>query len=205
MIARAWTDPTFTRTVEGEPVPVPLGTYLKFVDAPDLTAAAARHFGWAQYEVRRVGSGEYRADDGEGARGAYRVLVQESTRRVVLSWGSHSGAILGTIAGSALTVMDFQDRGGSTEQRLTARVVIDSRMAAAVTRVLVPLFGGVIDRKLTEGFRTTARVADWATRHPREFCRFVVEAPLSGGRREQWIESSGCAGTDVGAADHVTR
>src|SRR5581483_8514158 len=137
-------------------------TYLTFVDAPDLTAAAARHLRIAHYDVTMIGPDWYRVDDHSGARGVYHVLARDEGRRVILSWGSHAGRILGTIRGHALSVLDFEARGRETTQRLSAYVLIENAFAARLARLLAPAFGRVIDRKLTEGFRTTAKVAEWA-------------------------------------------
>src|SRR6185503_1440038 len=91
-VARLWVEPTFTRTVSAEPAPVPLSFYLKFVDAPDVTAAAARHLRLTTYDVKVLGDDWYEANDGHGgASGVYRVLMRDGGRRVLLSWGTHRG------------------------------------------------------------------------------------------------------------------
>ncbi len=181
-------DPTLMRTVDGDAVAVPRETYLAFVDAPDLTAAAARHLRLAHYDVTMIGRDWYRADDHTGARGVYHVLVRDGGRRVILSWGSHAGRILGTIRGHALSVLDFETRGQETTQRLTAYVLIENTVAARLARLLAPVFGRVIDRKLTEGFRVTAKVAEWARDRPAEFCDWLAHAPLSSERRAELPE-----------------
>lgn len=187
-VERLWTHPTFSRTVDWKPAEVPITAYLRFVDAPDLTAAAARHLGAAPYEVHLLGDDWYEADDHAGARGVYRVLLREDGRRVNLSWGTHRSAILGTVSGSALSLLEFEERDGSTAQRLTARVLIDNRAAAALTRLLVPVFGSIVDRKLTEGFAATARVATWARAEPAAFCAWLSGA-FEGARRDQLLET----------------
>lgn len=169
-ITRLWTEPTFAREVRAAPAPVPPASYLRFVDAPDLTAAAARHLDLAQYDVDVLGNDWYAANDHDGARGIYRVLLRDGGRRVVLSWGTHRGAILGAVHGSALTRLDFSGEAGRTGQRLAVHVIIDSAVAAGLTRTMLPIFGWLVDRKLTEGFRTTSRVAAWAQDRPDEFC-----------------------------------
>jgi hypothetical protein len=175
-VARLWSDATFHRIVEGEPAEVPLTAYLRFVDAPDLTAAAARRLGLARYEVEPLGHGWYAADDRSGARGLYLVVLRDETRRAVVSWGTHRGLVLGAITGSALTLLEFDARGEQTAQRLHAHVLIDNRAAAGLTRTLLPLFGSVVDRKLTEGFRVTSRVAAWWRERPDEFCDWLPGA-----------------------------
>ena len=66
-VKRLWTDATFTRTVNADPAPVPLSFYLRFIDAPDVTAAAARHLGLTTYRVKVLGYDYHEADDGHGA------------------------------------------------------------------------------------------------------------------------------------------
>jgi hypothetical protein len=177
-IERLWTRPTFTRHIEGERAQAPFDLYVALIDAPEITASAGRQLQLARYEVQRLGDDRYRADDGSGARGEYLVLVRERARRVMLSRGSHTGRIVGTITGIGLTELRFEARDGQVAQRLSAWVIIDNRLAALVVRVLVPLFGQIVDRKLQEAFRVTARVAEWATSHPVEFCDWLVRQPF---------------------------
>lgn len=181
-IRRAWTDPTLHRVVEGPPASMPLASYLVLVDAPELTAAAARHLGIARYEVREVAPDWYEADDHDGSHGVYHVLVREDGRRVTLSWGSRRSALLGTIRGSALTAVEFLADGERTRQRLDTYVVIDNIVAAGLARALVVIFGHVADRKLAHGFEVTAKVAAWASEHPDEFCAWAAAQPADHAR-----------------------
>src|SRR6266536_950919 len=58
-VERVWSEPTLSRSVEGAPAAVPVALYMAFVDAPDVTAAAARHLKLAKYEVRVGNDGVY--------------------------------------------------------------------------------------------------------------------------------------------------
>lgn len=198
-VERVWAEPTLTRTVEGEPVDAPFEIYRAFVDAADVTAAAARHLGIAWHEVRVREDGWYEADDRDGARGLYRVLVREPDRRVILSLGYHTGSFLGTIRGRALTVLRFDERGRRIVPGLTAYVLIENRAAATLARILVPVFGFVADRKLTEGFRITALVVDWAQRDPAEFCEWLASSRAAGDERVRQIAGAlaACGGSQV--------
>jgi hypothetical protein len=191
-VERVWSAPTLHREVEGRPVAVPLDVYVLFVDAPEVTAAAARRLGLARYTVESLGDGRYRADDGDGARGEYAVLVRAGTRRVVVSTGAHSSGFLGTIRGGALTLVEFEPRGDETGQRLSAWVLIENRAAAALARVLVTLFGFLADRKLREGLDVTAAVAEWAAGHPGEFCAWLAAEALAAPRRQRLAEALAC-------------
>ena len=182
-VERVWSEPTLHRTVHGRPARVPFAIYAAFVDSPDVTAAAARFRKLAPYEVEPLDEDRYLADDHDGARGVYRVLVRESHRRVMVSWGQHSSRILGTIHGSALTDLELTPRGDAVEQTLTAYVRIDNRLAAAIARLLIPLFGFLADRKLAEGIDVSAAVAEWAVEAPDAFCAWLVDEPLRPERR----------------------
>jgi hypothetical protein len=186
-VRRLWTDATFTRTVSADPAPVPLGFYLRFVDAPDLTAAAARHLRLTTYHVKVLGDDWYEADAGGGTHGDYRVLLRDGGRRVILSWGTHRGSILGSVGGSALTRLEFADDRGRAAQRLTVNVIIDPGVTAGITRMILPLFGWFVDRKLAEAFRTTAAAAAWAHAKPDEFCAWLGGA-FTADRRSQLVD-----------------
>ena len=183
-VRRLWTDATFTRTVSADPAPVPLSFYLRFIDAPDLTAAAARHLRLTTYDVKAVDDDWYEVVNGDSARGVYRVLERDGGRRVLLSWGRHRGSILGTVGGSALTRLEFSDDRGRAAQRLATHVIIDDGAAATLTRAVVPLFGWFVDRKLTEAFRTAGAAAGWAHTKPDEFCAWLGGVFTADRRRE---------------------
>jgi len=191
-IERVWLEPTLSRTVRGRPARVPFDVYAAFVDSPDVTAAAARHKKLAPYVVEALGDDRYRADDRAGARGFYRVLLRDPQRRVILSWGEHSGSLLGTISGSALTLLDLEPRGDAVDQTLTTQVRIDQTLAAALARVLVLVFGWLADRKLGEGFAVSAQVAEWAAERPAEFCEWLASEPLPSERRERLLAVLPC-------------
>jgi hypothetical protein len=177
-IERVWTRATITRNVEGERAQAPLDLYVTLIDTPEIATAAARHLQLARYDVRRLAPDRFSVDDGVGAQGEYQVLVSDRGRRVMFSRGRHTGRVVGTITGIALTEVFFEAREGHVAQRLTARVLIENRFLAVVARVVIPFFGQVADRKLQEGFRVTARVAEWAAARPPEFCDWLAGQPF---------------------------
>lgn len=193
-VERTWNNLTFTRTVAGRSARAPFDLYVALIDAPDVTAAAARFRRFAPHEVRALGEDWYEADDGDGSRGQYRVLVREPRRRVMLSWGEHSSGLIGGIRGTALTVLALEPRGAEIDQDLTAHVRIDNRVAAALARVLIVPFGRLADRRLREGFESAARVAEWAVERPEEFCQWLRQAPVPPDRRTPVLAALGGCG-----------
>src|SRR5215470_6625229 len=192
-VERVWSEPTLSRTVNGSPARVPFEVYVAFVDAPEVTAAAARFRKLANYEVQALDDDHYRADDGDGARGAYQILHREPRRRIIFSWGQHTGPMLGTITGSALTVLDLESRGDVVDPKLTAYVYIDDPVAAVLARLLMATFGLLADRKMAEGLRVTARVAEWAVDRSGGFCEWLASQPLPPARRNRILAALPCA------------
>ena len=186
-VERIWIKPTLSRTVNGPPARVPLEVYAAFVDTPEVTAAAARFRKLASYDVQALDDDRYRGDDGDGARGFSQVLRREGRRRVIFSQGEHTSPILGTISGSAITVLDLEQRGDSVDPTLTAYVYIDGRVASAAARLLIVSFGFLADRKLAEGLRITSEVAEWAVDRSGGFCEWLAREPLPPARRNRIV------------------
>jgi hypothetical protein len=186
-VERVWIKPTLRRTVHGPAARVPLEVYAAFVDTPEVTAAAGRFRNLASYQVQAIDDDRYRGDDGDGARGFSQVLRRDGRRRVILSHGEHTGPILGTISGSALSVLDLEQNGDLVNPTLTAYVYIDGRVAAALAQVLIPSFGFLADRKLAEGLRVTAGVAEWAVDPSGGFCEWRAREPLPAARRDRIV------------------
>lgn len=190
-IASVWSRYTLTRVVSGQPARAPLDLFRLFVDLPEVTAAASRHLGLAKFRARQLGPDYYAAEDGEGAEGTYRVLVRDPHRRVILTWGRHSGRILGQITGASLTLLTFEPETGENgalqiAQRVETFVRIDNVVAAFVARILLPLFSGYADRKIAETFNVTARVSAWAHEDPADFCRWLAGEPDAGRHRAEF-------------------
>ena len=193
-IGRLWVAPTFTRTVTADAASVPLAVFLKFVDAPDVTADLARHLGLTTYDVTVLGGDWYEATDGDRTRGVYHVLRRDGVRRVIVSWGTHRSAIVGAIGGSALTRLEFADDDGRTAQRLVVNVIVDNAVAAGVTRPILVLFGWLVDRKLAQAFQTATAAARWAHEHPADFCAWLDSAVAADRRAELRDVFGECAG-----------
>jgi hypothetical protein len=200
-VERVWSDPTLSRTVKGRAAHVPLDVYVAFLDTPEVTAAAARFRGLASYEIRALDDNRYLASDGAGARGSAQVLQRQPRRVVMLSRGEHTSSFLGTISGSAITVIDLEPQGHEVNPTLVAYVYIDNPLAASLARTLVPTFGFIADRKLGEGMRVTAEVAEWAINPSGGFCDWLAREPLPPARRARLLTAlPSCAGGAGSAA-----
>jgi len=199
-VERVWSDPTLSRTVKGRAAHVPLDVYVAFLDTPEVTAAAARFRGLATYEIRALDDNRYLASDGAGARGSAQVLQRQPRRVVMLSRGEHTSSFLGTISGSAITVIDLEPQGHQVNPTLVAYVYIDNPLAASLARTLVPTFGFIADRKLGEGMRVTAEVAEWAINPSGGFCDWLAREPLPPARRARLLTALPSCARPAGSA-----
>jgi hypothetical protein len=193
-VERVWSEPTLSRTVIGRSARVPLDVYVAFLATPEVTAAAARFRKLVSYEIQALDDNRYWASDGDGARGFAQVLRREPRRLVVLSQGKHTGPFLGSISGSALTILDLEAQQNVVASRLTAYVYIDNPTAAALARLLIPTFGFIADRKLGEALRVTAEVAEWAVDQSGSFCAWLAREQVPQAARDRVLTAlSSCA------------
>ena len=184
-VERVWMEPTLRRTITGSPARVPLDVYEAFVDAPDVTAAAARFAGIRTFDIHALDDDSYWGDDGDGARFVARVLRREPRRRVLLSEGQLVNPLLGTITTSVLTVLDLESQDGEVSPRLTAYMYIAKGGGATLARLLVPTFGFIADRKLGEGVRATSAVVAWAVERSDGFCDWLAHEPIPPVQRDR--------------------
>src|SRR5262245_61440602 len=194
-VERGLSEPTLQRTLDGRPARVSPDVYMAFLEAPEVTAAAARFRHIARFEIQALDDDHYVASDGDGARGSAQVLRREPRRVVMLSSGEHTGPFLGTISGSALTILDVEPRHDTVNPKLVAYVYIDSAVAATLARALVPTFGFLADRKLGEGMRVTAEVAEWAMEPSGGFCAWLAREPLPRERRARILAAIPACGS----------
>jgi hypothetical protein len=199
-VERVWSDPTLSRTVKGRAARVPLDIYRAFLDAPDVTATAARFKGFAQYDIRALDDSHFMASDGAGARGSAEVLRRQRRRLVMLSRGEHTGPFLGTISGSALTILDLEPQRHGVDPTLVVYVYINNPLAASLARTLVPTLGFIADRKLGEGMRVTAEVAEWAVDPSGGFCEWLARGPLPHARKDRIRAALPSCGRRAGSA-----
>ncbi len=61
---------------------------------------------------------------------------------------------------------------------------VDHGLAAVLTGLFLPVFGGIADRKLGQGMAMAGLVAEWAVEHPAEFCDWLESEPLAPERSE---------------------
>ena len=169
-------DPTFVGRLRLEAVATPQ-VFIYLLDHPDINTALARALQIAPTRLWRVGPGRYQGDDGEWNAGTLDVLSAEGDRRVFLEQGVSRGWWFGEVAGRVVAAVDFSGEGDRIRGEVQVWAKIDHGVLDRLLRVVAPVLGGLLDRKLEEQFGITFRVAEHARRDPARFCQLLAEIP----------------------------
>ncbi len=172
----------FQRTVRGlnfrshEPV------FLYLVDHPDLAAAAARALGVAKYRIERRSDGTYWGDDARGAKGIIEVVYADSHKRVVHAQGTYDTKWLPTIHARIVLILEFEHRNGADGQSrvtndLKGYLRMDNAFLDALARLVGPIVGSTVDRKVARTFAIAGKVSERAYDDPAGFLQALRNAP----------------------------
>lgn len=200
-ISAIWKRRTIARTAAGQPAPVPIALYQLFVDAPEITAAAGLHLGVGKYRVTRQGADVYDVEDGDGARGQYRVIARNPIQRVVIAKIERTTRLIGHVRASSLSLLTLTPDIGTDgkpqiAQRVDNVVRIDHRVVALIAKLVLPLFPEYADRKIAEIFNVAAKVSAWGHEQPEAFCQWLAEQPDADRHRQTFgRELPACART----------
>jgi hypothetical protein len=164
--------PTFARRLRLEAVANPqVFTYL--LDHPDINSALGRALQITPTRLWRVGAGRYQGDDGEWNSGTLEVLWDEADRRIFLEQGISRGWWFGDVSGRVIAAVDISSEGDRIRGEVEAWAKIDQGVLDRLLRVVAPMLGGFLDRKLQEQFGVTFRVAEHALRDRVRFCQLL--------------------------------
>lgn len=172
----------FHRTVQGltfrshEPV------FLYLVDHPDFAAAAARALGVAKYRLEQQPDGTYWGDDARGARGIVEVVYADPRKRVLHAQGTYDTKWLPTIYARIVLILEFEHRNGPDGQTrvtndLTGYLRVDNPFVDVLARLVGPIVGGAVDRKVARTFGVAGKVSERAYDDPAGFLQVLRNAP----------------------------
>ncbi len=172
----------FHRTVQGltfrshEPV------FLYLVDHPDFAAAAARALGVAKYRLEQRQDDTYWGDDARGAKGTVEMMYADSRKRVIHAQGTYDDKWLPTIYARIVLILEFEHRNGPDGQTrvisdLTGYFRVDNTFVGVLARLVGPIVGGAVDRKVARTFGVAGKVSERAYDDPAGFLQILRSAP----------------------------
>ena len=140
--------------------PVTPELYEYLLDRPPLIASLTDRLDLGSYQFTVRGPNQYWVNDGEGTQGLLTLVYQDSTHRIYHIDGFHEGQIFPMVRAKAaafmhITPVTTPDGYSVVETSLMAYTKLDDSILAGLVRILRPLIGEAVTRKLSRGFDVT--------------------------------------------------
>jgi len=172
----------FQRTVQGltfrsrEPV------FVYLLDHPVFATAVARALRVAEYRAEQLPDGTYWGDDARGAKGIIDIVYADPRKRVIYARGTYDRKWLPTIHARLVLILEFEHTTGADGQPratndLTGYLRVDDPILGALARLVGPLVGGAVDRKVARTFGVAGRVSERAYDDPAGFLQALQGHP----------------------------
>jgi len=154
---------TTTGLVGPVQTPVTPQLYEYLLDRPPLIAALTERLGLGTYQFTARGLNQFWVNDGEGTQGLLSLVYQDSARRIYHIDGYHEGQVFPMVRAKAVVFMNLTpvtstDGLPAVQTSLIAYTRLDASLLAGLVRILRPLVGEAVTRKLSRGFEVTNRL-----------------------------------------------
>ncbi|MFQ5829617.1 MAG: hypothetical protein ACE5JD_10755 [Candidatus Methylomirabilia bacterium] len=152
--------------------------YEYLLDHPDFATGVARTLRLSKYRIDKDG-GSYRAQDyadyegtkERGMKGRFRVIYSDPAKRIMFVWGTYKKVL--TIRARAILVLEYTHQAEEGEtyvySNLYGYVKIGHPILDLVTRLLSPILGAGMDRRMQKTLRLAAKISEEAYRDPAAF------------------------------------
>lgn len=140
--------------------PVTPELYAYLLDRPPLIASLTDRLGLSAYQFADRGPDQYWVNDGEGTQGLLTLVYRDSTHRIYHIDGFHQGQVFPMVRAKAavfmhITPVTTPEGYSVVETSLMAYTKLDDSILAGLVRILRPLIGEAVTRKLSRGFDVT--------------------------------------------------
>lgn len=140
--------------------PVTPQLYEYLLDRPPLIASLTERLGLGTYQFTARELNQYWVNDGEGTQGLLTLVYQDSAHRIYHIDGYHEGQVFPMVRAKAVVFMNIlpattNDGLPAVQTSLIAYTRLDGTLLAGLVRILQPLVGEAVTRKLSRGFEVT--------------------------------------------------
>lgn len=140
--------------------PVTQQLYEYLLDRPPLIAALTERLGLGTYQFTARELNQFWVNDGEGTQGLLTLVYQDPTHRIYHIDGYHEGQIFPMIRAKAAVFMNISpvataDGYPAVQTSMMAYTRLDASLLSGLVRMLRPLVGDAVTRKLSRGFEVT--------------------------------------------------
>jgi len=152
----------YTTTGQVGPVQTPVTPqlYEYLLDRPPLIASLTERLGLGAYQFMMREPNQFWVNDGEGTQGLLSLVYQDPTHRIYHIDGYHEGQIFPMVRAKAVVFMNLAptttpDGLPAVQTSLVAYTRLDAALLAGLVRILRPMIGEAVTRKLSRGFEVT--------------------------------------------------
>jgi hypothetical protein len=143
--------------------PVPHTLYEYLLDRPPLIASLLERMGIVGYQFSDRNKNQYWVNDGEGTQGLLTLIYKDAAHRIYHIDGYHEGQTFPMVRAKAVVFMHLApatsaDNLPAVTTKFMAYTHLDDGLLAGLVRILRPLVGDAVTRKLTRGFDVTNRL-----------------------------------------------
>ncbi len=140
--------------------PVTPQLYEYLLDRPPLIAALTERLGLGAYQFTAREPNQFWVNDVEGTQGLLSLVYQDSVHRIYHIDGYHEGQVFPMVRAKAVVFMNIlpvttTDGQPAVQTSLVAYTRLDATLLAGLVRILRPLIGEAVTRKLSRGFEVT--------------------------------------------------
>jgi len=151
---------TTTGHVGPAQTPVTHQLYEYLLDRPPLIATLTERLGLGTYQFTTREQNQFWINDGDGTQGLLALVYQDATHRIYHIDGYHEGQAFPMVRAKAAVFMHITpimtpDGYPAVQTSITAYTKLDDSLLAGLVRVLRPLIGDAVTRKLSRGFEVT--------------------------------------------------
>ena len=152
-----------TTRVETEPFVTRREIFEYLLDHPELATHVTRALRLARYRIWRTPEGMF-LDDGWGATGHFAIIHAAAGQRVMYARGAYRQAVLPTINGEAVTMIEYAatptgDGRDLVRATVSGFVKLDSGLLAFATKLAGPIAQRKADLEARRLMRTFARAS----------------------------------------------
>ena len=167
--------------VQTEPFLTRRAIFEYLLDHPDFAAHVTRTLRLGRYRISRTADGMY-LDDGWGGTGHFWVVHAVAGTRVTYCRGAYRQAMLPTINGEAVVMIEYDVTpvGGGRDlvtATVSGFVKLDSRILAALTKIASPAAQWKADLEARRLMRTFARVSRVIDDNPSDVYERLQQRP----------------------------
>ncbi len=179
--------------------PIAQELYRYLLDHPWATAPLVNGLGIGNYTVTRRSPTQFLANDGDGTQGLFTLLHEDPTTRIYHIAGEHQGQLFPSVRAKAVLFVHIRpvtmpettpvSKNGKdeVETQVVSYVRLDDPVLNGLVRILRPLIGDAVTRKITGGMNATVQLGTAIGQDPQRVLQQLQALQTIGSEEQQTL------------------